>query len=92
MRIVSSIADCCQLLVLKIFPVSIKIFSADIESLQELYKEGMAKHVNQVEISTLINFNREMYTAFKSLVFALKDYLPEPEQADQFDDLAGFIR
>lgn len=62
------------------------------QSLQELYNEGMAKHVNQVEISTLINFNREMYTAFKSLVFALKDYLLDPGEADQFDNLPGFIR
>lgn len=62
------------------------------QSLEELYKEGMDKHVNQVEISTLINFNREMYTAFKSFVFALKDYLLEPEKADYFEDLPGFIR
>jgi len=61
-------------------------------SLQELYKEGMSKHVNQLEISTLINFNREMYTAYKSLVFALKDYLLEAKQADYFEDLPGFIR
>jgi len=61
-------------------------------SLEELYKEGIAKHVTQVEISTLINFNREMYTALKSLVFVLKDYLLEPGEADQFDNLPGFIR
>lgn len=62
------------------------------ESLQELYKEGMAKHVNQTEISTLINFNREMYTAFKSFIFALKDFLLDPQQAGYFEDLPGFIR
>ncbi len=62
------------------------------QSLQELYKEGMAKHVNELEISTLINFNREMYTAIKSLVFSLKDYLLNSKEADYFDDLPGFIR
>ena len=51
-----------------------------------------ARQVNQVEISTLINFSREMYTALKSLVFVLKDYLLEPGEADQFDNLPGFIR
>lgn len=61
-------------------------------SLEELYKEGIAKHVNQVEISTLINFNREMYTAIKSIVFALKDFALNAEEADQFDSLPGFIR
>jgi phosphate:Na+ symporter len=61
-------------------------------SVQELYKEGVAKSVNQVEISTLINFNREMYTAFKSFLFAVKDYLLTPEKAEYFEDLPGFIR
>lgn len=61
-------------------------------TLQELYKEGMSKHVNELEISTLINFNREMYTAFKSLVFAVKDYVLKPEEADKFDNVPGFIR
>ena len=61
-------------------------------SLEALYKEGIAKNVNQVEISTLINFNREMYTAIKSIVFALKDFALNAEEADQFDSLPGFIR
>lgn len=61
-------------------------------SIQELYKEGVAKSVNQVEISTLINFNREMYTAFKSFLFAIKDHLLTPDKAGYFEDLPGFIR
>lgn len=62
------------------------------DSLQELYKEGIATHLNELEISTLINFNREMYTALKSMVFALKDYLLNAKEASFFDDLPGFIR
>ncbi|MBL7745273.1 MAG: Na/Pi cotransporter family protein [Chitinophagaceae bacterium] len=61
-------------------------------TLQELYREGMARHVNEAEISTLINFNREMYTAFKSLVFAVKDHVLKPAEADRFDNVPGFIR
>ncbi len=34
------------------------------ETLQLLYKEGMANHVSEIEISTLINFNRQLYTFF----------------------------
>ena len=62
------------------------------ENLQELYKEGMAKHLSQSEISTLINFNREMYTAYKSFVFAIKDFLLDHDEAKHFDELPGFIR
>jgi phosphate:Na+ symporter len=62
------------------------------QTLQELYIEGIARHLNEVEISTLINFNREMYTAFKSLMFTLKDYLLSGKETDYFTEIPGFIR
>jgi phosphate:Na+ symporter len=62
------------------------------ETLKLLYKENLANRVSEVEISTLINFNRELYTSFKSLLFGLKDYLLTTEEADYFDGLPGFIR
>jgi len=43
--------------------------------LHQLYKENMEGQLSEIEISTLINFNREMYTAYKSYVFAIKDFL-----------------
>lgn len=61
-------------------------------SLQELYKEGLEKHVDEIEISTLLNFNRELYTAFKSLIFAIKDLRLTHHDAEHFDDMPGFIR
>lgn len=60
--------------------------------LQQLYKENTQKRIMDIEVSTLINFNRQMYTAYKSLFFAVKDYLLPPEQAVSFDELPGFIR
>jgi phosphate:Na+ symporter len=60
--------------------------------LQYLYKEGTAGHVSETEITTMLNFNREIFTAFKSLLFAIKDYLLNKEQAKYFDELPGFIR
>lgn len=61
-------------------------------TLQLLYKESTAGHVGETEITTLLNFNREVFTAFKSLVFGVKDYLFDKKQAAYFDDLPGFIR
>ena len=61
-------------------------------TLQHLYKEGTAGHVNETEITTMLNFNREIFTGFKSLVFAAKDHLLDKEQSKFFDDLPGFIR
>lgn len=61
-------------------------------TLQHLYKEGTAGHVNETEITTMLNFNREIFTGFKSLVFAVKDLLLDKDQSKQFDELPGFIR
>lgn len=61
------------------------------DELKNLYRSGIEQHLTETEISTLFNFNREMVTAYKSLVFALKDYLLTPEQGSYFDELPGFI-
>jgi phosphate:Na+ symporter len=61
-------------------------------TLQHLYKEGTAGNVSETEITTLLNFNREIFTGFKSLVFAVKDHLLDKDQSKQFDELPGFIR
>jgi len=56
-----------------------------------LYKESLANRVSEVGISTLINFNRELYTSFKSILFALKDYLLTSKEAEYFGAQPGFI-
>lgn len=61
-------------------------------TLQQLYKESTAENMSETEITTLLNFNREIFTAFKSLLFGIKDYLFDKEQSKYFDDLPGFIR
>ena len=61
-------------------------------TLQQLYKESTGGYVNETEISTMLNFNREIFTGFKSLAFAVKDYLLDKEQSKHFDELPGFIR
>jgi phosphate:Na+ symporter len=62
------------------------------ETMQSLYKESVANRVSELEISTLINFNRELYTSFKSILFGLKDYFLSTGEAEYFDNLPGFIR
>lgn len=60
--------------------------------LHQLYRSDMYRHLSETEVSTLFNFNREMYTAYKSFVFAAKDYLLDEKKAAYFDELPGFIR
>ncbi len=61
-------------------------------TLQHLYKDGTAGQVSETEISTMLNFNREIFTGYKSLVFAIKDYFLDREQSKAFDEQPGFIR
>ena len=61
-------------------------------TLKQLYKDSTAGHLNEIEITTLLNFNREIFTAFKSFVFGVKDSLFDKEQSKYFDELPGFIR
>jgi phosphate:Na+ symporter len=61
-------------------------------TLKELYKEGSTRKLSEVEFSTLLNFNREMYTLEKSILFAMKDLLLNEKEAAHFDELPGFIR
>jgi len=69
-----------------------KITEGYTSTLKQLYHKSTAGHVNETEISTLLNFNREIYTAFKSLFFGLKEFLLDKNQSRHFDELPGFIR
>lgn len=62
------------------------------EELSLLYKQGTIDQLSETEISTIINYNRELYTAFKSLILAAKDLLLNDAEAAAFDELPGFIR
>jgi phosphate:Na+ symporter len=58
----------------------------------ELYGKNRTSMVTDTELATLINYNRELYTAKKSILLAIKDLLLTPAEAAVFKDLPGFIR
>jgi phosphate:Na+ symporter len=60
-------------------------------TLRELYQESITQKVSETEITTMLNFNREIFTSFKSMIFALKDYLLDEKEAAVFEALPGFI-
>lgn len=61
-------------------------------TLKQFYKESTAANLSETEITTLLNFNREIFTAFKSFVFGIKDHLFDKKESKYFDELPGFIR
>ena len=79
------------------FPQSViaqleKELQEERDAVKELYTSEFAENLNDEELSTLFNFNRETYTAFKSIIFAIKDLLLNDEDAKRFDEKPGFIR
>jgi phosphate:Na+ symporter len=61
------------------------------ESLRSLYGKREDR-LNEIEISTLINFNRELFSTYKALIWAVKDYMLDKKQSEYFSELPGFIR
>lgn len=62
------------------------------EELKKLYRLESGHQFTEVDISTLINFNREFFACYKAMVWAIKDYRLEKNQASYFAELPGFIR
>jgi phosphate:Na+ symporter len=62
------------------------------EELKTLYRQEANHQLTEVDISTLINFNREFFACYKAMVWAVKDYLLEKGQSSYFAELPGFIR
>jgi phosphate:Na+ symporter len=60
--------------------------------LDQLYRRTPMGTLSETEISTLVNCNRELHAAYKSLVMGMKEVLLEKGEADYFDEMPGFLR
>jgi len=54
------------------------------------YKDAGKGILNEVDIATLFNLNRELYSSGKSIIFSLKDYLLNAADAEKFENIATF--
>jgi phosphate:Na+ symporter len=62
------------------------------KDLKGLYDQAISRQVDALEIATMLNVHREVISAYKSAVFALKDFLLSSKEASLFDTNPGFIR
>lgn len=56
-------------------------------SLNNFYKEAQNSNIEGLDFTTIINFNRELFTSNKAMVMAVKDFLLEEKQAEEFNDI-----
>ena len=61
------------------------------KTVESLYKKRFINNLTDIEISSIINFNRQVYTSFKSILLAVKDRVLDEKEAEYFDALPGFI-
>jgi phosphate:Na+ symporter len=57
------------------------------ERLKNSLKIAGEQDLKELDISTLFNLNRELYTSSKSMIFSLKDYLLDRQSAEHFENL-----
>ena len=46
--------------------------------------------MEDIDMTIIINFNRELFTSNKALLIAVKDYLLDEKQADQFNEISVY--
>lgn len=54
-------------------------------SLNDFYSEAQNTSIEDIDITTVINFNRELFTSNKAMLMAIKDFLLKEKQAEDFN-------
>ncbi len=55
-------------------------------ALNGFYKEAQDGHIEDMDITTVINFNRELFTSHKAILISVKDFLLEEIEAQGFNE------
>ena len=56
-------------------------------ALNNFYKEAQNEIIESLDITTALNFNRELFTSNKAMLMAVKDYLLQEKEAEDFNEL-----
>ena len=57
------------------------------DSLNDFYKEAQLTAIEEVDITTAINFNRELFTSNKAMLMAVKDFVLNEKEAEDFNKI-----
>jgi phosphate:Na+ symporter len=56
-------------------------------ALNDFYTDAQNATIETIDITTVINFNRELFTSNKAILIAIKDFLIKEKQAEGFNEL-----
>ena len=57
-------------------------------ALNNFYKDAQDGNIEHLDITTVINYNRELFTSHKAILISIKDFLLEEKEAEDFNELA----
>lgn len=60
------------------------------QSLTDFYKNAQSTLLNNIDITQVINFNRELFTSNKAILMAVKDLLLQNKEAESFNETAVY--
>ena len=56
-------------------------------SLNNFYKDAQDAPIEDLDITTALNFNRELFTSNKAMLMTVKDFLLEEKEAEDFNEI-----
>ncbi|MFV5701047.1 Na/Pi cotransporter family protein [Flavobacterium sp. XS2P12] len=59
-------------------------------ALNAFYTEAQLATIENIDITTVINFNRELFTSNKAMLMAVKDILLDEKQAENFNEIPTY--
>ena len=60
-------------------------------SLNNFYKEAQNAPIEDLDITTALNFNRELFTSNKAMLMAVKDFLLKEKEAEDFNEIPVYM-
>ncbi|MFN0275324.1 MAG: Na/Pi cotransporter family protein [Chitinophagales bacterium] len=61
-----------------------------ITSLNNFYKEAQSAQLEDMDLTTVINFNREHFTSNKAMLVAIKDFILNEKEAEDFNEMMNY--
>lgn len=60
------------------------------KALNDFYKDAQNTPIADLDITTALNFNRELFTSNEAMLMAVKDFLLEEKEANYFNEIAAY--
>lgn len=61
-------------------------------SIKKIYEKSTEDILNEIDVSTLLNMSREIYSSNKAMIFSIKDYILDNTLSENFDAIPSTVK